>query len=175
VRLGLPKEFAPTNPTPRYALGAQLANQDPSPLVAYLGRPCQFLDNEQLQFCDPQLWTNGRFSEQALNMGNSAIDLLINEIHSQQKLSVRSIHLVGYSGGGTYATLLASRRSDVSCLSDRAAATTGSGCLGQVSSRCPIKRFPEPSHSYATPFKHKPNALVWSQRSSGATASSRAI
>lgn len=110
------KEFAPANPTPRYALGAQLANQDPSPLVAYLGRPCQFLDDEQLQSCDPQLWTNGRFSKQALDIGNSAIDLLINEIHSQQKLPITSIHLVGYSGGGAYAALLASRRRDVSCL-----------------------------------------------------------
>jgi hypothetical protein len=110
------KEFAPSNPTPRYALGAQLAHQDPSPLVAYLGRPCQYLDDEQLQYCDPQLWTNGRFSEKALDMGNSAIDLLINEIRSKQKRSATSIHLVGYSGGGAYAALLAGRRSDVSCL-----------------------------------------------------------
>lgn len=110
------KEFAPTNPTPRYALGAQLANQDLSPLVAYLGRPCQYLNDEQLQSCDPQLWTNGRFSERALDMGSQAIDRLLDEIRSQEKISVKSIRLIGYSGGGAYATLLASRRTDVSCL-----------------------------------------------------------
>lgn len=110
------KEFAPANPTPRYALGAQLANQDPSLLIAYLGRPCQYLDDEQLQSCDPQLWTNGRFSEQALNMGSHTIDTLLDEIHSQENISVTSIRLIGYSGGGAYAALLAGRRTDISCL-----------------------------------------------------------
>jgi hypothetical protein len=36
------RQFAPSNPTPRHALGAQLASQDSSSIVGYLGRPCQF-------------------------------------------------------------------------------------------------------------------------------------
>jgi hypothetical protein len=110
------RQFAPSNPTPRHALGAQLASEDPSSLVAYLGRPCQYLDSEQLKRCDPSLWTDGRFSPAAISLGNKAIDLLLQRLAPYSAHKQPQIRLVGYSGGGAYAVLLASKRTDVSCL-----------------------------------------------------------
>ena len=110
------RQFAPSNPTPRNALGAQLASGDPSPLVAYLGRPCQYLESEQLQRCDPSLWTEGRFSPAAISLGTKAIDALLQKLAPHSAHQQLQIRLVGYSGGGAYAALLASKRNDVSCL-----------------------------------------------------------
>jgi pimeloyl-ACP methyl ester carboxylesterase len=62
------------------------------------------------------LWTEGRFSPAAISLGNKAIDALLQRLapySTQQQLQIR---LVGYSGGGAYAALLASKRTDVSCL-----------------------------------------------------------
>jgi pimeloyl-ACP methyl ester carboxylesterase len=110
------RQFAPSNPTPRHALGAQLASEDPSSLVAYLGRPCQYLDSEQLQRCDPSLWTDGRFSPAAISLGNKAIDVLLQRLAPYSAHQQLQIRLVGYSGGGAYAALLANKRTDVICL-----------------------------------------------------------
>lgn len=110
------RQFAPSNPTPRNALGAQLASGDPSPLVAYLGRPCQYLESEQLQRCDPSLWTEGRFSPAAISLGNKTIDALLQRLAPYSAHQQLQIRLIGYSGGGAYAALLASKRTDVSCL-----------------------------------------------------------
>ena len=109
------RQYAPKNPTPLHALSAQMAMQDPSPLVAYLGRPCQYLDLELLKQCDDNLWIAGRFSQQAISLGNQAIDALLEKLASSNLRSLK-VKLVGYSGGGAYAALLASQRSDVVCL-----------------------------------------------------------
>ena len=109
------KQFAPTNPTPSHALSAELAKQDPGLLVAYLGRPCQFLDQGLLKSCHSDLWTSGRFSQQAISLGNIAIDSLLQKLESSNLKNLR-LNLVGYSGGGAYAALLAGQRSDVDCL-----------------------------------------------------------
>lgn len=110
------RQFAPSNPTPRYALGAQLASQDSSSIVAYLGRPCQFLGPITLERCDASLWTEGRFSPAAISLGNQAIDALLQRLSPHPIHKQQQIRLVGYSGGGAYAALLASKRTDVSCL-----------------------------------------------------------
>lgn len=87
-----------------------MAISDDSAPVAYLGRPCQYLDERSLEKCDPKLWTVGRFREDAVAMSNLAVDKLKHAAGSAR------INLVGYSGGGTMAALLAARRDDVSCL-----------------------------------------------------------
>ena len=110
------RQFAPSNPTPRHALGAQLASQDPSYVVIYLGRPCQFLGPATLERCDTSLWTDGRFSPAAISLGNQAIDALLQRLTPHPTQKQQQIRLVGYSGGGAYAALLASKRTDVSCL-----------------------------------------------------------
>jgi pimeloyl-ACP methyl ester carboxylesterase len=98
-----------TDPTPRDPVGLRLAMLDPSPNVLYLARPCQFVRNDMM--CRPAYWTERRFSEEVVDSLNRALD-------AWQLGSFRSgrVHLVGYSGGGALAALIAARRDDVASL-----------------------------------------------------------
>jgi pimeloyl-ACP methyl ester carboxylesterase len=87
-----------------------MAVADRSAAVAYLGRPCQFLDAEQLARCDPQLWRRGRFGEEVIAAMDRAFDRV------KEAYGVKTLNVVGYSGGGTVAALVSARRKDVACL-----------------------------------------------------------
>jgi hypothetical protein len=100
----------PPNPTPRKSLVVSLATQDQSPFILYLARPCQYIDIAQFKDCDPSLWTDGRFSPTAIQLANDVIDKVLLDLPKVR------LNLVGHSGGGTLATLLAAKRSDVHCL-----------------------------------------------------------
>lgn len=100
----------PADPTPQRPVVVEMAAKDPSSAVAYLGRPCQYLDAEELARCDPALWMRARFSDPVVSMTNRAIDAL------KARGGAERLNLVGYSGGGALATLVASRRHDVACL-----------------------------------------------------------
>ncbi len=92
-----------SNPTPRKAIGLQLALLDPSPNVVYLARPCQFIADDP--HCESDYWTHKRFSPTVVRTMNEAVD----------RFSMRGqgVHLVGYSGGGAVAALIAAERDDV--------------------------------------------------------------
>ncbi len=100
----------PADPTPLKPVVLRMAIDDPAPAVAYLGRPCQYLAAADLRDCDPRLWMQARFSIDAITAMNQAVDRI------KQSYGAKEINLVGYSGGGAMAALLAARRSDVSCL-----------------------------------------------------------
>ncbi len=100
----------PADPTPIKPLVLRMAAADPSSPVAYLGRPCQYLDAVELAKCDPALWTRGRFSETAVAATNRAVSKL------KERSGALRIALVGYSGGGALGALVAARRTDVECL-----------------------------------------------------------
>ncbi|MFN0163519.1 MAG: alpha/beta fold hydrolase [Burkholderiales bacterium] len=100
----------PADPTPVVPRVLRMAVIDRSEAVAYLGRPCQHLKVERLLECDPALWTQARFSEAAVAMTNAAVETLRHR-HGATRLD-----LVGYSGGGAMAALVAARRNDVDCL-----------------------------------------------------------
>ena len=120
----------PQDPTPFDPLAAQLANQDPSPWLAYLGRPCQYLDADALAHCDPGLWRDARFGSKALILSDEAINRvraavvarwqIQHALHRQETKPLPEpkvhIRLIGYSGGGALAVLLASGRTDITCL-----------------------------------------------------------
>ncbi len=93
------------DPTPAEAMGLRLAALDPSPNVLYLARPCQFTRNDSR--CAQTYWTDRRFAEEVVTGMNQAIDLAARG---------RRLHLVGYSGGGAIAALIAARRNDVASL-----------------------------------------------------------
>jgi len=95
------------DPTPRDALGWRLARADPAPQVAYLARPCQFLPPERLAHCDPRLWTSARFAPEVVAATSRAIDRL------RERAGSRRVRLVGFSGGGVLAALVAAGRADV--------------------------------------------------------------
>ncbi len=100
----------PADPTPLKPLVISLAAADPGPAVAYLSRPCQYLPENQLANCDPEFWTGGRFREDAVAATSSAVETLKLLSHASD------VSLVGYSGGGAMAALVAGRRDDVKCL-----------------------------------------------------------
>lgn len=94
-----------SNPTPLNPVALKLALNSKSGAVAYLGRPCQYItDNQQ---CTRQYWTGSRFSTEVIELSSQAID--------QIKLEYRAtdVELVGYSGGAAVALLLAAKRDDV--------------------------------------------------------------
>jgi len=95
------------NPTPRRPLGLELALRHPRGNVAYLARPCQFVGETEFRGCTPPAWTYQRFSEAAV----AASDQAISRLKADYK--AKRLTLIGYSGGGAIAALVAARRSDV--------------------------------------------------------------
>ncbi|MFI8744252.1 alpha/beta hydrolase [Pseudomonas sp. NPDC077186] len=91
------------DPTPRDLLVARLALADPRPSV-YLARPCQFIQSPD---CGPHHWTEGRFSQTVLDSLSEALDWL------QRQHGNSDFELIGYSGGGALALLLAAERDDI--------------------------------------------------------------
>src|SRR5688572_10600343 len=54
--------YPPRDPTPREPIALALAAADPAPALAWLARPCQYLDALALAGCDPAYWTGRRFA-----------------------------------------------------------------------------------------------------------------
>lgn len=94
------------DPTPRDPVTLKMALAQPGGNVAYLARPCQFTDAEATG-CAMAYWTNRRFADEVVAATDRALDVL------KQQAGARSLTLVGYSGGGAVAALVAARRRDV--------------------------------------------------------------
>ena len=87
------------DPTPRRAITLELLAQGPTPAV-FLGRPCYHgLQNG----CSPELWTIGRFSEPVVASMATAV------VRLAERHAAEHVVLVGYSGGGALAVLVAER------------------------------------------------------------------
>jgi len=96
------------DPTPARPIGLELAAADPSSAtIVYLGRPCQYGFPKQ-SACRPIFWTAARHGEAVLDAMNRRIDEVIAKLGDPT-----SLFLIGYSGGGVVAALLAARRDDV--------------------------------------------------------------
>ncbi len=94
------------NPTPAEPLVMELAARDPAANVAYIARPGQYTATGA-PGCDASYWDNRRFSEEVIAAVNSAVDAVLKRSGSDK------IELVGYSGGGAVAVLVAARRGDI--------------------------------------------------------------
>lgn len=94
------------DPTPRNPLVLAMALAQPEGNAAYLARPCQFVDAEATG-CAAAYWTGKRFAEEVVAATNDALDVL------KRQSGARTLTLVGYSGGGAVAALVAARRQDV--------------------------------------------------------------
>lgn len=99
-----------TDPTPVDPLALRLAAADPGPAVLYLGRPCQFAPGRSDPRCSVRLWTTARFGADVVAALDGAID------RERRRRPDRALVLVGYSGGGVIASLVAARRRDVTLL-----------------------------------------------------------
>lgn len=101
--------LASDDPTPLHAVALELALRHPAAAVAYLARPCQFQQTLPPQ-CRQAYWTARRYSPEVVEDMAQAVEQLKAEAMAKQ------VVLVGYSGGGAIAALVASRRHDVARL-----------------------------------------------------------
>ena len=91
------------DPSPHDLLVARIAFSDPLESI-YLARPCQFVSSEA---CTTALWTDRRYSAEVLASLDQALDAIRQRYHN------KDFELIGYSGGGALALLLAATRDDV--------------------------------------------------------------
>ena len=98
------------DPTPDNPIGLRLAAIDPTPNVIWLARPCQYTSPIENPRCTPYYWTNGRFAPEIVE----AIDQAITAAKFSAK--AKKVHLIGYSGGGGLAILIAAQRNDVASI-----------------------------------------------------------
>ena len=98
------------DPTPMRSTGLMTALNHPAQNAIYLARPCQYLMDTQKRNCDRAIWTTARASQLVVDASSQALDQL------KQTYAAESLILVGYSGGGTVAALLAAQRNDVKYL-----------------------------------------------------------
>lgn len=94
------------DPTPTNLMWLRVALAHTPGNAAYLARPCQFIKDLN-RHCDPSVWTGARFSQSVVVSMNQAIDEL------KGIYGANYIELVGFSGGGAVATLVAAYRDDV--------------------------------------------------------------
>lgn len=92
------------NPTPINPLALKLALQDAHPCVAYLSRPCQYVDSAR---CEQKYWTSHRYSPEVIESYNEVLNNIKNNS------TAGSFSLFGYSGGGAVAAILSAQRDDV--------------------------------------------------------------
>lgn len=97
------------DPSPHNPLMLKLMEQDKTTSL-YLGRPCYFTHSNPLMednLCDFHLWTDARYSAAVVT---SMVDALRQHTKNHQ---YQGITLIGHSGGGTIATLMAVRMPEV--------------------------------------------------------------
>jgi hypothetical protein len=98
------------DPTPYNPLALRLAAADSAVNVAYLARPCQYTPMVRNPACNLSWWTDRRFAPAVIEAMNSAVSQIMRQAPGQPLV------LVGYSGGGAIAALIAAQRSDVQSL-----------------------------------------------------------
>ncbi len=95
------------DPTPNEPYGLRLALAHPGGKAAYLARPCQYASG---MACATQYWTSHRYAPEVVAAVGEALSQLKRQTGAQRLI------LVGYSGGGALAALLAARRDDLAAL-----------------------------------------------------------
>ncbi len=99
------------NPTPTDSVTQDLAKHNPSDAaVLYLARPCQYVESDDMRMCNQKFWTSHRLAPEVITALNEAIT------QAKQYTKAKHISIVGYSGGGGAAVLVAAKRNDVSFL-----------------------------------------------------------
>lgn len=106
---GVVRGLISQDPTPSKAMGFELAKSDPGDSVLYLARVGQFQPSQTGKKYQ-EYWSNKRLSAESVWAASQAID------QTKAQVGAQRIHLVGYSGGGGLAILLAEQRPDVASL-----------------------------------------------------------
>ncbi len=96
------------NPTPTDKTTATLAKMDTSDsALLYLARPCQYVEITEAKMCEKKYWSSHRLSPEVIESLNTAITM------AKEKTKAEKISLIGFSGGGGAAVLIAAMRDDV--------------------------------------------------------------
>jgi hypothetical protein len=98
------------NPTPKNPVALKLAAKDTTDSILYIARPCMYLEQKLMPDCPEKFWSSHRYSEEVISSINQVIDRAIG------MSLTNSLTIIGYSGGGTVAALIAARRNDVASL-----------------------------------------------------------
>ena len=94
------------DPTPRNPLALYLAMEDSSQNIVYIARPGQF-PKDGYEKVDSVYWSDKRFAKEVIESFNEVIDKI------KKNAKANKIELIGYSGGGGIAVLVASGRNNV--------------------------------------------------------------
>ena len=95
------------DPTPLDPVGLKMAVKDKSENLIYLGQPCAYFTVDVMTKCDRELMTTRRFSDDVIEGYSKVLQ------HYKDIYGVSGFHLVGYSGGGSIAALLANKHPEV--------------------------------------------------------------
>lgn len=93
-----------SDPTPMNPMLIRLASLDHRPNVIYIARPCQYAIENNTGVCNSSYWTTKRMSEDSVNAMNEVINKITHN---------KPINLIGFSGGGGMAALIAARNPKV--------------------------------------------------------------
>ncbi len=93
------------DPTPRESLTLELMLLDPAPAAA-IGRPCYFDVSDPA--CSPRWWTSHRYAVEVVESLSAVI--------TQYAADFDGVILIGHSGGGTLAMLIAAMNEKVEAL-----------------------------------------------------------
>ncbi|MEH6592479.1 MAG: hypothetical protein V7746_19595 [Halioglobus sp.] len=93
--------YPAAEPTPRHPLALELMALDPGPAL-YVGRPC-YLGMAKSAYCEVELWTSRRYSPEVVASMLEVIEQYL------RRFEIKRVVLIGYSGGGTLAALIAPR------------------------------------------------------------------
>ena len=108
-RVHTPRGKLRDDPTPSRSLVFELARLDPAPAVLYLARIGQY-QPEYAGEAYQTYWSDGRLGPAVVRAADEAVTQI--KAHT----GAERIYLIGYSGGGGLACLLAARRNDVAGL-----------------------------------------------------------
>lgn len=103
--------FKSRNPTPENPVALHLAALDKSDNVVYIARPCQYSELvSKDDDCEKTYWNDKSFSSEVLTAYNGVLDDI------RDRYGIAEFNLIGHSGGGAIAAILAAQRDDVSSL-----------------------------------------------------------
>lgn len=92
------------DPTPLHPMLLSLAALDPRPNVVYIARPCQYVMEIDRAVCSDTYWSDKRMSEEIVRSINDVIVKVTDK---------KPVSLVGFSGGGGIAVLIAARNKQI--------------------------------------------------------------
>ena len=99
------------DPTPTNPVALHLAAHDKAKNVVWMARPCQYTKLlDEGKACDNDYWTGARYAPEVITSMNNAL----NEI--KRRYNITEFNLIGFSGGGAVAAILAATRDDITSL-----------------------------------------------------------